>query len=678
MASRRSAATGSNRAGSTTVPTRRAPARPIARVALAARRATARSPRQAPAPTPVAVQLKSAARTAPGEVEVAVARSARAAPAPGAQAGKVRPAKPRAATSRADASGAAPADDAHRAPAPAWMQFWQSLAKDLAQMSKPPAMAAISVPADRVLDLQRDYMQRLAQLWGDFLEHPEKMSAPIRDSRFSDPSWQENSLASFFARSYLLNAEFLNRMADSVQADRKTRGRVKFAVSQFVDAAAPSNFLAMNPKAQKALLESSGESLRAGLHNLLGDLGRGRITQTDEAAFEVGRNVATTEGAVVYENGLIQLLQYKPLTAKVHARPLLFVPPCINKFYILDLQPENSMIRFAVEQGHTVFVVSWKNPHEPESTLTWDDYLERGPIAALQVVREISGSAQANALGFCVGGTLLACALAVMHARGEQPVASLTLMTALIDFEDSGVLDIFIDEQHVRMREKSIGQGGLMPGRDLANTFSSLRANDLVWNYVVSNYLEGKQPPAFDLLYWNGDSTNLPGPMYAWYLRNTYLENNLRLPNKLVCCGQPVDLGRVRVPTYVFAAREDHIVPWKAAYASARAMPGTDGAGRDLRFVLGASGHIAGSINPASKNRRSYWTHGAIGREGGLPADSETWLAGAGEQPGSWWNDWARWLAPHGGPMQPAPRGYGNAKYKVIEPAPGRYVKEKA
>jgi len=562
-----------------------------------------------------------------------------------------------------------------------WMTMWQGMAQELMQMTAPPAVPAVSVAPDRMLDLQRDYMQRLTELWGDFVEHPEKTTAPIKDSRFSDPTWQQNSLASFYARAYLLNSEFLNRMAESVQADRKTKGRVKFAVSQLVDAAAPSNYLALNPKAQKTLLESSGESLKAGLHNLLGDMQKGKITQTDETAFEVGHNVATSEGAVVFENALIQLIQYKPLTPKVFARPFVLIPPSINKFYILDLQPENSMIRFAIEQGHTVFVVSWKNPHEPESRMTWDDYLELGPIAAIHAVQDITGAKDVNALGFCVGGTILASALAVLYARGEKPVASVTLMTALLDFEDTGVLDIFVDEHHVKMREKAIGKGGLMPGRDLANTFSSLRANDLVWNYVVSNYLEGRQPPAFDLLYWNGDSTNLPGPMYTWYMRNTYLENNLRVPNKVTCCGVPVDLGRIKVPTYVFAAREDHIVPWKAAYASARAMPGTDGKGKDVRYVLGASGHIAGSINPASRNKRSYWTHGAVGKEeknGGLPADSETWLTGATEHPGSWWNDWAKWLAQFGGAQRPAPKGYGNAKYKAIEPAPGRYVKEKA
>ncbi len=552
--------------------------------------------------------------------------------------------------------------------------MWQGMAQELSTMAAPTPIAAVRVAPERMLELQRDYMQRLTQLWGDFVEHPQKTSEPIKDNRFADPSWQQNPLASFYARAYLLNAEFMNRLADSVDADRKTKDRVKFAVGQLVDAASPSNFLALNPKAQKTLIDSHGESLMAGVQNLLADLQKGKITQTDESAFEVGRNVATTEGAVVFETPLMQLIQYRPLTPKVYARPFVLVPPCINKFYILDLQPENSMIRYALSQGHQVFVVSWKNPHEPEAKMTWDDYLELGPIAAIHAVQEIAGSKDVNALGFCVGGTILSAALAVMHARGEKPVASVTLMTALLDFEDTGVLDVFVDENHVRLREQTLGQGGLMSGKELATTFSFLRPNDLVWNYVVSNYLEGKQPPAFDLLYWNGDSTNLPGPMYAWYLRNTYLENNLKVPNKLTCCGVPVDLGRIRVPTYVFAAREDHIVPWKAGYASARLMPGVDGKGKGVRYVLGASGHIAGSINPASKNKRSYWT----GKDGDLPADSDRWLASATEHPGSWWNDWSAWLAPLGGAMKPAPKGYGNAKYKAIEPAPGRYVKEKA
>jgi len=542
-------------------------------------------------------------------------------------------------------------------------------------LQQSPAGHATAMPLgpERLLELQQDYVQRLTGLWNDFFTHPERTTAPISDPRFSDPSWQKNSLASFYARAYLLNSEFMNRLADNVHGDKKTRKRVKFAVSQLVDAASPANFFAFNPKAQQTLLETSGESLKAGLDNLLKDIGKGKISMTDESAFEVGRNVATSEGRVVFTNQLFELIQYKPLTEKVYSRPFLMVPPCINKFYILDLQPENSFIRYAVEQGHTVFVVSWKNPKQPEAHVTWDDYLEKGVITAIHVVQEITGSKQINALGFCVGGTLIANALAVLYARGEEPLTSLTMMTALLDFEDAGVLDVFIDEAQVRLREQQFARGGIMPGLELGNTFSSLRPNDLVWNYVVSNYLEGKSPPAFDLLYWNGDSTNLPGPMYSWYLRNMYLENNLRVPGKLRTCGQVVDLGRIQVPTYVFAAREDHIVPWKAAYASARTLPGGGKAG-GVRYVLGASGHIAGTINPPTKNKRNYWA----GADDTLPANSDAWFNGAVEHPGSWWPDWSRWLARYSGPLKPAPRQYGNAKYKPTVPAPGTYVKEKA
>jgi polyhydroxyalkanoate synthase len=582
---------------------------------------------------------------------------------------------------KSDGRGAArPSADAGRHAAPGepsataenpWLAWWSGMAEAM-----DPSAAALpeqfTFDAEQVSRLQKRYVEQLSDLWREFVEHPEKSAEPIKDHRFADPAWQENPLASFYARTYLLNADYMNRLADAVDTDRKTKRRVKFAVSQFVEAASPANYLALNPKAQKTLLASRGESLKAGMANLLTDLKKGKISQSDESAFEVGRNVATSEGMVVYENRLFQLIQYKPLTATVRARPFLFVPPSINKFYILDLQPENSMVRYAVEQGNTVFLISWKNPHEPEQHLTWDDYLEHGAIEAIRVVREITGAKQLNMLGFCVGGTILAAALAVLGARGENPAASLTLMTALLDFEDAGVLEVFIDETYVRTRERQLAKGGLMSGKELANTFSSLRPNDLVWNYVVSNYLEGRSPPAFDLLYWNGDSTNLPGPMFAWYLRNMYLENRLRVPNALKCCGQPIDLGRIKVPTYVFAAAEDHIVPWKAAYASARLMPGDKAHG--TRFVLGASGHIAGSINPPSKNRRSYWAPA----DASLPATADVWLHNATEKPGSWWTDWNAWLKQFADGEKPAPTGYGNRKYRPIEPAPGRYVKEKA
>jgi polyhydroxyalkanoate synthase len=371
---------------------------------------------------------------------------------------------------------------------------------------------------------------------------------------------------------------------------------------------------------------------------------------------------------VVFENDLFQLIQYTPATPTVHAVPLLMIPPCINKYYILDLQPENSLVRYVVEQGNTVFMLSWRNPDGSMAGVTWDDYVEQGAVKALEVTRAISGQDKVNVFGFCVGGTIAATALAVEAARGRHPAASLSLFTTLLDFSDTGVLDVFVDEAQVALREQNMARGGLMPGRDLATTFSSLRPNDLVWNYVQQNYLQGKTPAAFDLLYWNADSTNLPGPMVCWYLRNTYLENKLMVPGALTVAGVPVDLRLIDCPTFIYGSREDHIVPWDAAFASMDLLnPSKPEANR---FVLGASGHIAGVINPASKNKRSHWVF-----EGGRPASADAWLAGASEHKGSWWPVWTGFLAEHGGEDVPAPAAPGNGDYAAIEAAPGRYVK---
>jgi polyhydroxyalkanoate synthase len=495
---------------------------------------------------------------------------------------------------------------------------------------------------------------------------------PAGDRRFSAEAWSGNPLSAFTAAVYLLNARTLLSMADAVEADAKTRARLRFAVEQWLAASSPSNSLAFNADAQKKALETQGQSIAQGMQNLLHDIKQGHLSMTDESAFEVGRNVATSEGAVVFENDIFQLLEYKPLTDKIHERPFLLVPPCINKFYILDLQPENSLIRYAVSQGHRVFVVSWRNPDESMRDATWDNYVEDAVIKAIHVAQEISSpgkDVKVNALGFCVGGTILTSALAVLAARGQQPVASLTLLTTLLDFTDTGVLDIFIDEQMVAYREMQMGQGGLLPGKDLASTFSFLRPNDLVWNYVVGNYLKGEKPPAFDLLYWNGDATNLPGPFYAWYLRNTYLENKLAVPNALTICGEKIDLGSIEVPVYLYGSREDHIVPIGGAYASTQLLRGKK------RFVMGASGHIAGVINPPVQKKRSYW----VREDGQLPQTQAEWLEGAQEQPGSWWTDWSQWLKTHAGKQIPAPKSYGKGRtYKATEPAPGRYVKAKA
>ena len=516
----------------------------------------------------------------------------------------------------------------------------------------------------QMLEIQTTYLRDMAGLWnqGPYM-------APAGDRRFSSEAWASNPVATFTAAMYLLNARTLMAMADAVEGDAKTKSRVRFAVQQWIDASAPSNFLAFNAEAQKKAIDTQGESIAKGVANLLHDMKQGHVSMTDESVFEVGKNVATTEGAVVFENELFQLIEYKPLTAKVYERPFLLVPPCINKFYILDLQPKNSLIRYCVEQGHRTFVVSWRNPDESMSKKTWDDYIEDAVIKAIGVTQDITGAETINALGFCVGGTMLSNALAVLAARGEEPVNSATFLTTLIDFTDTGILDLFIDEAFVKYREMQFNDGGLMPGRDLATTFSFLRPNDLVWNYVVGNYLKGESPPPFDLLYWNSDATNLPGPYYAWYLRQTYLENNLIQPGKAEVCGEKIDFRKVKLPVYVYGSREDHIVPIGGAYASTQVFPGKK------RFVMGASGHIAGVINPPAAGKRSHW----VGSASKFPTDVQEWIDGANEQPGSWWTDWSAWLKPLSGKQIAAPKAYGKGKsYPAIEPAPGRYVKAKA
>ena len=513
------------------------------------------------------------------------------------------------------------------------------------------------------IEIQQTYLKEVAELWNQGLQ-----AKPQGDRRFASEAWQSNPMAAFSAATYLLNARTLMAMSDAVEGDAKTRARVRFAVQQWIDASAPSNFLAFNAEAQKKAIETKGESIAKGVQNLLHDMRQGHVSMTDESVFEVGKNVATTEGAVVFENAYFQLIEYKPLTAKVYERPFLLVPPCINKFYILDLQPENSFIRYASEQGHRTFVVSWRNPDASMAQETWDNYIEQAVIQAIHTTQDITGAETINALGFCVGGTMLGTALAVLAARGEEPVQSATFLTTLLDFTDTGILDVFIDEAFVKFRETQFAQGGLMPGQDLATTFSFLRPNDLVWNYVVGNYLKGETPPPFDLLYWNSDSTNLPGPWYAWYLRNLYLENRYTKPGAATVCGEKIDFSKVKLPVYIYGSREDHIVPIGGAYASTQLLPGKK------RFVMGASGHIAGVINPASKGKRSHW----IGPANKFPADANDWVASAKEHAGSWWGDWADWLKSHAGKQIAAPKSYGRGKvYPAIEAAPGRYVKAK-
>jgi polyhydroxyalkanoate synthase subunit PhaC len=488
-----------------------------------------------------------------------------------------------------------------------------------------------------------------------------------KDKRFSSDAWQTNPGFRNLAESYLGMSRLMLEAIDEADLAPHTKHRMKFFMGQYFDAVSPANFLMTNPDAMEAALKSQGETLRAGIENLKLDMAKGHISMTDESAFHVGKNIAMTPGSVVFENEIFQLLQYAPQTSEVYLRPLLMVPPCINKFYILDLRPDNSFIEYAVQQGFTVFVMSWRNVNVRLGNLTWDDYLLRGVIKAIDATRVITNVEKINALGFCVGGTMLASALAVLRRMGHDVVESATFLTTFLDFSEVGDIEAYVDEAFVKRRQGEVGEGGIVNGAELAFAFSSLRANDLVWNYVSSNYLQGKKPPPFDLLFWNGDSTNLPGPWYCYYLQNTYFENNLVKPDKLTMCGVPVDLSYVDMPAFVFAAREDHIVPWRTAYASANYLGG------EVQFVLGAAGHIAGVVNPASKNKRSYWTGGD--KKTGV--DAKDWFEQSKENPGSWWPRWTVWLSEKSGRKISARTSLGNAQFPPIEPAPGRYVREK-
>jgi polyhydroxyalkanoate synthase subunit PhaC len=521
----------------------------------------------------------------------------------------------------------------------------------------------------RFAEMQRRYAEEMASLWNaNFLQpimgEPKPVAGAPRDKRFRDEAWEEQPFFNLLKQSYLANAKFLRDFVDQADVDERTKMQLRFYARQYADAMSPANFPATNPEVIKKAIETRSESIAAGMRNLMEDIQKGRITRVDESAFEVGRDLAVTPGAVVYENELIQLIQYTPTTGTIERMPLLMVPPCINKFYILDLQPGNSLVEWAVAQGHRVFLISWRSANPDLSRLTWDDYVEKGIFKAMEVVGEITGEPKLHMLGFCVGGTLLGSAAGVLAARGDTRINSLTFLTTMLDFRETGDIGLLIDENYVTAREAMIGRGGILPGKELAFTFGTLRANDLIWPYVINNYMKGESHDTFDLLYWDSDSVNLPGPMYCWYTRNTYLENKLKEPGGTVQCGTPVDLSKVTAPAFVLASKEDHIVPWRSAYQTTKLLGG------DVRFVLGASGHVAGVINPPSKNKRSHWKN-----EGSVEA--EAWFDSAEEHPGSWWPDWNSWLKKHGSGTIPAPE-MGSEKYPVIEPAPGRYVKEKS
>jgi len=519
----------------------------------------------------------------------------------------------------------------------------------------------------QMAQVQQQLVDQMTAFWagasGEFAAAP--TAAKDGDRRFAGEPWRNDPRFDLMRRTYLAYSEYLQGAVENVPLDDKTKAQMRYGMRQFIDAMSPSNFLVTNPEAMQVAIETGGQSLAQGMNLFFEDLAKGRVSSTDENAYQVGKDIAITPGAVIFENELMQLIQYAAATETVRERPLLMIPPCINKYYILDLQPDNSIVRYIVSQGHTVFMVSWRNIGPEQGHLTWDDYLEQGVMRAIDVARDVSGADKVNTLGFCVGGTLLASAAAVMRARNEDKVASMTLLTTLLDYADTGEIGALVTEQSIAAREVAIGAGGLMQGKELAFAFSSLRANDLIWQYVVNSYLKGKPPPAFELLFGNADSTNLPGPMFCWYVRNTYLENNLRVPGKTIQCGEAVNLSLVKMPTFLYASREDHIVPWRTAYASTQLFSD------DTTFVLGASGHIAGVINSASRNKRNHWVAGAAG------PDPDRWLETARSVPGSWWPEWGNWLREQAGAEVPAPKKVGSRKHPRIEAAPGRYVKEK-
>jgi polyhydroxyalkanoate synthase len=537
--------------------------------------------------------------------------------------------------------------------AKAYMDLYSRMLMD------PSALAAASINfwMDSMRLWQSSWLRMLGQ------DAPAIAQPAKGDARFKDEQWSDNFLFDYIKQSYLIAARHLQHAVANVQGlPEESEKKIAFFTRQYVDALAPSNFVATNPQVLRETLASGGQNLIKGLNNLLADIEKGggqlRISMTDEKAFQLGKNVATTPGKVVFQNDLLQLVQYLPTTSEVFRRPLLIIPPWINKFYILDLREKNSFIKWAVDQGHTVFVVSWVNPDAKLAGKGFDDYLTEGALAAMDAVRKATGEEELNVIGYCLGGTLLGTALAWLAARGDERIGCATFFVSLLDFSQPGELGVFIDEAQVENLERRMNERGYLEGSEMASTFNLLRSNDLVWSFVINNYLMGKDPFPFDLLYWNSDSTRMPARMHSFYLRNMYLKNRLGVPGGIELAGVPMDLSKVKVPAYFISTAEDHIAPWKTTYQGAKYLGGP------VRFVLGGSGHIAGIVNPPAAKKYQYWTNEAF------PATADEWLAGAAAQPGSWWEDWQRWMeAQNGGEKVPA-RIPANA----LEDAPGSYV----
>jgi len=541
--------------------------------------------------------------------------------------------------------------------AKAFMDMWAKL------LANPMALASAQ------MNMYFDYLRLWQSSWLKLLgQAAEPVAAPAKgDNRFKDEEWQTNFVFDYLKQSYLIAARHIHDVVSSVEGiPDESKRKVDFFTRQYIDALSPSNFAATNPQVVRETMKSGGTNLVKGLKNLLEDLDEGdgqiRIKMTDPKAFKVGVNVATMPGKVVFQNELMQLIQYAPLTKEVYRRPLFIIPPWINKFYILDLREKNSFIRWATGQGHTVFVISWVNPDARLAHKNFEDYMFQGPLAALDAIAQATGEREANAIGYCLGGTLLGSTLGYMATKRDDRIKSATFFVSLLDFSIPGELGVFIDEKQVENLERRMNERGFLEGSEMAGTFNMLRANDLIWSFVINNYLLGKEPFPFDLLYWNSDSTRMPAQMHSFYLRNMYLKNALRNPGGVTLGGVPIDLGKTKVPSYFISTAEDHIAPWKSTYLGARLLKGP------VRFVLGGSGHIAGIVNPPAAKKYFYWTNEA------LPPSPEAWEAGATRHEGSWWNDWLRWIDALNGPDRVSARQPGDGKLKPIEDAPGSYV----
>jgi polyhydroxyalkanoate synthase len=533
---------------------------------------------------------------------------------------------------------------------------------------------------EKLMDMQLKYWQdwtelcqksasRYANINGD---NTAPLYSPDKgDRRFRSEAWKENALFDFIKQSYLLTSKWMEeavRGTDGIDSD--TRTKVEYFTRQFINAISPSNFLFTNPDAIQATLDSGGENLVKGMENLLRDLKRGhgklKISTTDYDAFEVGQNLAITKGSVIYQNDLMQLIQYEALTDKVHKRPLLIIPPWINKYYILDMREDNSFIRWLLEQGHNVFVISWVNPDNKLAKKRFEDYMSEGVLKAMEQIEKVTEQPDCNALGYCLGGTLLAITLSWLAAKNKgEKIASATFLTSLTDFENSGEIKLFMDDCQLALIDKDMAEKGVLKGDVMRNTFSMLRSNDLIWSFVVNNYLMGQELFPFDLLYWNEDATNMPAAMHSFYIRKLYKENLLAVPDGITMHGTPINLGKVKTPCYVLSAQEDHIAPWKATYALTQLISG------NATFTLAASGHVAGVVNPPSANKYHYMV------SENTPEDPEEWMLNSTQHSGSWWPHWNNWENDFTGEKVSARKIGGNA-LKPIESAPGSYVKRKS